>query len=483
MGLWKSIINRMWNVYSVWFVFSVYTLLIFERLHKVHPIPLVDEVFHIPQARNYCDGNFLQWDPKITTLPGLYVFSVIYLKIAGLFMGQDFCDVHGLRVFNVFLCLANFILIYKLQRQISTLGRWCDGRKCLADECKWRDLATALNMSLFPVLYYFAFFYYTEQLSTFTVLLTYSLSLTEYTKESAIMGVISIFVRQTNVIWIGFILLIKLFSLLQRDMVAVGQYVNVLKDEEFFQMVTALIYHPLYSWWKRRQAFITLISNYVVKMRHYLIVCVIFMIFVVINGGIVVGDKLAHVPVLHLSQMLYFILFASSFCMPYFIILGASFKSWLRQHYIIAAIFLVLCAVVVRYYTFVHPYLLADNRHYVFYIWKLLYERNPMIKYFLIPIYLYGGYCITYFLDTHSFAYKLSYLICVFLILVPQKLLEFRYFILPFLIFRLNVYPKYRWQLWLEFFMYAIINLSTFYLFLTREIRWDDIAEVQRLMW
>ncbi|XP_046986041.1 putative Dol-P-Glc:Glc(2)Man(9)GlcNAc(2)-PP-Dol alpha-1,2-glucosyltransferase [Schistocerca americana] len=128
------------------------------------------------------------WDPKITTLPGLYVFSVIYLKIAGLFMGQDFCDIHGLRVFNVFLCLANFILIYRLQRQISTLGRWCDGRKCLADECKWRDLATALNMSLFPVLYYFAFFYYTEQLSTFTVLLTYSLSLTEYTKESAIMA-------------------------------------------------------------------------------------------------------------------------------------------------------------------------------------------------------------------------------------------------------------------------------------------------------
>lgn len=473
----------MWNVYSVWIVFSVCTLYIFETLHDVHPIPLVDEVFHIPQARNYCEGNLLQWDPKITTLPGLYVVSVTYLKVVGWIIGLELCNVRGLRVFNVFLCLANFIVIYRLQRQISTLGRWCDGRKCLADECKWRDLATALNMSLFPILYYFSFFYYTEQLSVLTVLLTYSLSLSQLSKESAIMGVISILVRQTNVIWIGFILLIKLFSLLQRDMVAVGKYVNVLKDEEFFQMVAALTYHPLYSWWKRRQDFNTLLYSYIIKMRHYLAVCVVFLLFVLINGGIVVGDKSAHVPVPHLSQILYFILFTSAFCLPYFIILASSFMTWLRQHYITAVVFVVMSAIVVHYYTFVHPYLLADNRHYVFYIWKLLYERNPMIKYFLIPVYLYGGYCLTYFLDTHSFAYKLSYLICIFLLLVPQKLLEFRYFILPFLIFRLNVYPKYRWQLWLEFFMYAIINLSTFHLFMTREIYWDDITEVQRLMW
>ena len=37
--------------------------------------PYMDEIFHIPQARRYCDGNFTEWDSKITTLPGLYVFS------------------------------------------------------------------------------------------------------------------------------------------------------------------------------------------------------------------------------------------------------------------------------------------------------------------------------------------------------------------------------------------------------------------------
>ena len=32
--------------------------------------PYMDEVFHIPQAQKYFNGNFSYWDPKITTPPG-----------------------------------------------------------------------------------------------------------------------------------------------------------------------------------------------------------------------------------------------------------------------------------------------------------------------------------------------------------------------------------------------------------------------------
>ena len=32
---------------------------------------LQDEIFHIPQAQQYCAYNFSHWDPMITTLPGL----------------------------------------------------------------------------------------------------------------------------------------------------------------------------------------------------------------------------------------------------------------------------------------------------------------------------------------------------------------------------------------------------------------------------
>lgn len=36
-------------------------------------IDMQDEIFHVPQAREYCKGNFFSWDPMITTPPGLYV--------------------------------------------------------------------------------------------------------------------------------------------------------------------------------------------------------------------------------------------------------------------------------------------------------------------------------------------------------------------------------------------------------------------------
>jgi alpha-1,2-glucosyltransferase len=40
----------------------------------------------------------------------------------------------------------------------------------------------------------------------------------------------------------------------------------------------------------------------------------------------------------------------------------------------------------VKFNTIVHPFTLADNRHYVFYIFRLLL-RHPLIKYAAVPVY------------------------------------------------------------------------------------------------
>ena len=42
--------------------------------------------------------------------------------------------------------------------------------------------------------------------------------------------------------------------------------------------------------------------------------------------------------------------------------------------------------VVVHYNTIVHPFTLADNRHYMFYVFRILL-RHPLIKYLAVPIY------------------------------------------------------------------------------------------------
>lgn len=36
-----------------------------------------DEIFHIPQAQEYCMGHVKSWDTKITTFPGVYVVSAV----------------------------------------------------------------------------------------------------------------------------------------------------------------------------------------------------------------------------------------------------------------------------------------------------------------------------------------------------------------------------------------------------------------------
>ena len=40
-----------------------------------------DEPFHVRQTRQYCEGNWDDWDPKITTFPGLYLAGVGYARL------------------------------------------------------------------------------------------------------------------------------------------------------------------------------------------------------------------------------------------------------------------------------------------------------------------------------------------------------------------------------------------------------------------
>lgn len=40
------------------------------------PLPMQDEPFHVPQTQRWCGGRWWEWDPKITTFPGLYFFGV-----------------------------------------------------------------------------------------------------------------------------------------------------------------------------------------------------------------------------------------------------------------------------------------------------------------------------------------------------------------------------------------------------------------------
>lgn len=157
-------------------------------------------------------------------------------------------------------------------------------------------------------------------------------------------------------------------------------------------------------------------------------------------------------------------------------------KTIIRRWYIVLLTIIIL-VVIVYANTLVHPYLLADNRHYIFYIWNRFYGRYPLARYVIVPLYVFALISIDQSLVNKSAGFKTMFTICLFAACAFQKLLEIRYFIIPYLLIRLNA-SEIKWRyLLIEFLICFLINFSTFSVFFNVEIHWDDYKDAQRFMW
>ncbi len=143
----------------------------------------------------------------------------------------------------------------------------------------------------------------------------------------------------------------------------------------------------------------------------------------------------------------------------------------------------IIAGLLIWKFTLEHKYLLSDNRHYTFYIWQRIFQRHEYVKYALIPGYLYAWWAIFNNLSHQNFLWKLIYFVCVFVNLVPQMLLEFRYFIIPFLVFRLHCKFSSYVQVVLEIALYLLVNVATIYLFLEKPFKWPNDSTAQRFIW
>lgn len=334
--------------------------------------------------------------------------------------------------------------------------------------------STALTLGIFPLLFFFMFLYYTDVGSTFSVLLMYYLSLGDRHLCAAIVGIYAIFFRQNNVIWVVFTAGVTAVRMLEPAVVAkLGQ-----NSSQSVSLVTEFV----------RQIF----SNVNAMVRNlwpYALVMVFFGAFVFLNGGIVVGDKTNHQVCFNFPQVFYFACFTFFFSFSHltspnliydmFIFLMGLIRR--RYHsYVIIILFTVYY--LVENFTYVHPYLLADNRHYTFYVWKNIYKAHPEMKVALIPVYLVALTAIFFSID-RTRLWKFVYAVCVSALLIPQGLLEFRYFILPYVMFRIHLRRPESWKLVSEFLIYAGVNIFTMWVFLKKTFKWPNSPDVQRFMW
>jgi len=445
------------------------------------PEPYMDEIFHIPQARAYCAGNYTQWNPKITTLPGLYLFSVGLLRplhvlgnSTGVFL--DLCTVPALRSVNILVGLTNLVLLHSLTRT-----RHGDKAGYSEDLGLW----SSLNLSLMPPLFFCNLLYYTDPVSTCMVLLTYTLHLTDRDYLAAVAGLLSVFCRQTNIVWV---------------FLAAAETAGQCLVSEVRAHQARTRHPPTISLTMSGQltelglGLANLASSPVLLARilglivlhcfGYIVVGLLFLGFLHLNQGIVVGDRSAHIATVHLLQLCYFSVFYLGLSLPWALSHIQDFFVYVRNNYIKVSMTAVALCFLVHYNTMAHPYLLADNRHFTFYLWRKVFMRHWIIKYLLIPVYLLGFYHLARCIRKSDLIFKLCIPVCLALSLVPQMLLEFRYFIIPFLLFRAQVKPQSKRNLALETCILVTVNLVTLWLFLFRPFSWESQPGVmQRFMW
>lgn len=219
---------------------------------------------------------------------------------------------------------------------------------------------------------------------------------------------------------------------------------------------------------------------------------------------------------------------------------------------------------IVRFNTIIHPFTLADNRHYMFYVFRYTILRGPRVRYVLVPAYVLcwrlcwkalGGSQPTQdavdssredaqkqgseskksrtksvkikdshtdavlSVDSPTLSTALLWLLATALSLITAPLVEPRYFIMPWIFWRLlapawpvyipfvssrrseggpghlldsflSVGQKFDLRLFVETAWFLVIHLATAYMFIARPYYWRaedgsllDGGRVQRFMW
>lgn len=452
------------------FLWVAHGVLVSNLFNKRAPQLYMDEPFHVPQTQNYCHGRLDVWDQKITTLPGLYLFGAAYahgLKgIADAFArawGRQSismavtCSAASLRLSNVlvgWICLTLLYLVHsRLHPGVGAL----------------RNTLWAATLATFPLHWFFQFLYYSDVLSLTAVLAAHLACLRRRYVVAAGLAAVATLVRQTNVVWTVFTLGV---AVMQECNVAtsaggslVGNVTMLLRRLSQRGLQVMAVCAPLAA------------------------VPAVFVVFVRLNGGIVVGDRSAHVAVPHLVQPMYFALFSAAAMAP--TLLNRKRLMVLRDRMaqrpatslaaFMAAVAVVVAAV--EGFTVAHPFLLSDNRHLTFYIWKDLLGVSPWVRRAAAPLYVAAGVLIVSAVaEAQSPLWIAAWVTCTCVVLVPSPLVEFRYFTIPLIMLALHIQPPTVRQTAVAAVAWAAVNAATVWLFLMRPYAWPD-GSLARFMW
>lgn len=139
-----------------------------------------------------------------------------------------------------------------------------------------------------------------------------------------------------------------------------------------------------------------------------------------------------------------------------------------------------------------HPFLLSDNRHFTFYLWRRILNIHPLSRFALTPGYLLAIRLIYDHLAASSTLTPLPflfYLLSLAVTLIPSPLIEPRYFIIPFVLLRLHMRipgataGARSLRLAMEMLLNVSVTAATVWLFLEKPFEWEGRVDKMRFMW
>ena len=143
---------------------------------------LVDEIYHFRQIRTFREGVWTL-EPKLTNLPGYHAV----MTGASWVTGAE--SLNSLRLGSFLLGLLGLPIVFSIVRKLDT---------------PWATIVTAQYL-FFPLLLPFEFLLYTDPLGLECILLSLLLALDDCLWGSAIVAALGVMVRQPQITWVGFV--------------------------------------------------------------------------------------------------------------------------------------------------------------------------------------------------------------------------------------------------------------------------------------
>lgn len=130
-----------------------------------------------------------------------------------------------------------------------------------------------------------------------------------------------------------------------------------------------------------------------------------------------------------------------------------------------------------------HPFLISDNRHYTFYINQRLLKRLPPSV--LAVAFTCAQWLVLADMSHLNFVTSSILIVATLVTVIPTSLLEFRYYMIPFLLWRLfgKQGSMSGRRIVLESLAWIVLHVITIYIFLSRTFHWTSTTDLQRFMW